>query len=215
MAEPSADRRADRSAVSRPLPSLLGLMATDKLIIRAQNDHIRQWLELKQRYDAMRGSDAGRAHKKIPRTTNGDVKQIVAWWHDEFVRAIVRDPFVRDKDNASRERWALAKEAIDKELKGADQNARYARNAWFWQDETFRVALYLQGRKAIPSDLSLIVESVAEAIEESAGAAKELVKDVGDVGGRVVSKLKTGAIIAASILGAAIVLPPVIRALRK
>ncbi len=190
-------------------------MASEKLSVEAKGDHVAQWTELREQFEKKRGFDEGRNRKKIPRTTNADVKQLANFWHRELLRAIVSNPFPRDKDKASRARWLHSKAQIDYELKNAKPDEIYARNEWFWQEATTRLALYLQGLKAIPSSTTMIVDSVFEVIEEGADAAQQLVKDVAEVGDRALHKLKIGTIIAASVVGAAVILPPVIRAFRK
>ncbi len=188
------------------------------LVLKAQGDHVLQWIALKRLYMAKRGSDPNRFGKAIPRTTNADIAEITQWWQKEFLYALVRDPFANDSDTASRKRWSVAKATIDKELDSADPNAVYARNPWFWDKATSGVALYLEARKAIPSDSELIVESLKETVVEHAETVKKVAKGAADViteaGERTYSVLKTGAFIAAGVLGAAIVLPPVIRAFR-
>jgi hypothetical protein len=57
-------------------------------------------------------------------------------------------------------------------------------------------------------------EAAGDAAEAVGGAAKSAGKAVLGIGSGVVSTLKTGALIAAGVVGAAIVLPPVIRSFR-
>ena len=189
-------------------------MAAEKLIVQANGDHGDQWSQLRDQFEEKRGYTSGRNRKKIPRTTNRDVKQLAEWWHRELLLVIAKYLGRRDFDKASRARWLRAKSTIESDLKNADPAAEYPRNEWFWQEASYRLARYLQSRKAVPSNTSLMIDSVSEAIQESADTVKQIAMDVSDAGERAMSKVKVGLIIAGSVIGAAIVLPPVIRAFR-
>jgi len=186
----------------------------EAILVKARNDHVLQWIELKRMYIAKRGSDAGRFGKAIPRTTNGDVAQLTNWWHNQFARELVSNPFAQDRDLASRQRWQKNKAAIENELKDADPSAVYPRNEWFWQEATSRLALYLQGRSAVPSSAQLVIESVQETVAEGIEAGKELAEKASQsIRDTLLTTVKTGAIIVSSVAAAAIVLPRVVRAM--
>ena len=191
----------------------------EKIIVKANGDHVRQWIQLKQLYAKKRGRDLGRFKKPIPRTTHGDVAQLVKWWHGEYLRALLQSRFQIDNDKAKRQIWLAAKRKIDKQLDGADPKARYPENEWLWQDAIFSLALYLQGRKAVPSRTEILIESVGETVEEHAESAKKLAKRAADaaseVGDRTVSALKAGMIFVGGLAVTAIVVPPLIRAFTR
>ena len=177
---------------------------TQQLVTIAETDHIRQWLAFKRHYIRLRGSDPGQFRKAVPRTTNGDVKQLAEWWHKEMLAVVSAHTNVRDSDKASRKRWTKAKQRIDRELAGASPTAMYRDNEWFWQTETVRLAQYLESLKVIPSRLTLAKEALAEVVDERlqdmdrAGEALEKVAGAGD---RFLSKLKGAAIVAGGVLG--------------
>jgi hypothetical protein len=191
--------------------------------LHAQTDHVIQWAKLKRLYKQKRGHDTGKNNKPIPRTTNGDIGKLTQWWHAEFMRGILRNPWASKPDA---KRWIEDKNKIERDIKGADPAAVYRDNEWFWQEATRRISKHLESAKAVPSPTELLLDSFKETIADRAkdlskGAlgAVDAVSDaadaITDAGKRAVSMLKTGAIIAASVLGAAIVVPPVIRAMRK
>lgn len=187
---------------------------SEKVIVMAASDHVRQWAALKKTYVAKRGSDAGRNRKAIPRTTNADIRQLANYWHREYLRDLLVRRKALDKDLASRKRWIENKRKIDRELASADKNAPYAQNEWFWQEASRRVAIYLESRKAIPDRADLLLDAVSETVTEHVEAVKDAAdKALDKAGDRAWSAIKTGALILGGLVGAAIVIPPVIRAL--
>ena len=181
-------------------------------IIKQKRDHVLQWVALKRLYMAKRGSDPSRFGKAIPRTTNADVRQLVRYWHGEYLRQILRHPKALDRDKASRKRWVEAKRTIDSQLAKASPNALYSSNEWFWDSATSRLAIYLESRKAIPSRARLAFESVRETVDEHIESAKNLARDV--AGGEFWPWVKTGALVAGGLVAAAIVIPPIVRAFK-
>jgi hypothetical protein len=201
-----------RDAVIR-IPSLsFTLVAIMALVVETKQDHIRQWIELKRKFSELRGFDIGRNRKAIPRTTNGDVREIIDWWDAELTRALLRDPRALDKDKASVRRWMQAKRELDSTLRRAKPQAVFRRNEWLWQEETARLAQYLEARKMVPSAVQLAVEAVKETVSERIDQAQELVSDVSKAG----KAIKTGAIVlGVGVAGALISVPLLRRAARK
>jgi len=191
---------------------------TDKITIKPQGDHVLHWVQLKQMYKAKRGSFAGKFGLAVPYATNGDVALLVKWWDNELRRELMRNLFANDQSPSSVKQWYEHKAKIDKHIAGADKTAVYPENDWFWDEATKRLAIYLQSRKAIPSRSELMIDAIGETVVEHGQAVKELAKDaastVTDAGKEFVSTLKKGALILGGIVGAAVVLPPVIRAFR-
>ena len=188
------------------------------ITVKAQGDHVQHWAALKRLYIPERGSDPGKSGKAIPRTTNGDVAALTRLWDTEFRREILRNPFVNDRSRSSMTRWDDSKRAIQRDLANADKHALYPRNEWFWDTATLRLAIYLESRKAIPSNTELWIESFTETLSEHADTAKRIAKGAADAvsgaGRDLLSTLKTGALILGGLVGAAIAVPPIIRALR-
>ena len=173
-------------------------------------NHVDQWLAFVRLYKDKRGSDAGPFNKAIPRTTNGDVKQLSDYWHNEYLLEVMR-PLALDRDLASRKRWIEAKRTIDQQLAHADPNALYANNVWFWNDATSKLALYLQSRKAVPTRATLMAEAVDETIQEGIQAAKDV---AGEAGKSLWASIKPIAVVAGvigAITGAVILIPPIFR----
>ncbi|MEM9493770.1 MAG: hypothetical protein AAGC55_31780 [Myxococcota bacterium] len=177
-----------------------------------KNDHVRQWVALKKLYIKERGSDAGPNKKAIPRTTNDDVEQLSKYWHGEYLRELIKRPLVLDKDLASRRRWLESKRTIDRQLAQADPKARYPANAWFWDDATAKLSIYLESRKAVPSPAKLLVEAVSETVTEKVTAAKDAVNETTKGIG---SLFKTGLLVLGGLAGARWVVPPLIEAVRR
>ncbi len=92
-------------------------------LLKAQPDHVRQWIALKRFYMDKRGSDPGRFGKAIPRTTYADVAEITKWWQMEFLYGLMRNPFANDSDKASRKRWSKDRVVIGQEVENADPKA--------------------------------------------------------------------------------------------
>jgi len=185
----------------------------DKLLLKAKNDHVLQWIELVTVYTAKRGADPGIGNKAVPRTTCGDVEQIARWWDNELKRVLLlRGPALKnDKSPSSRKEWMDAKRVIDERSKAFEKSTLYPDNQWFWQKATKRLAIYLESLKVVPTDSELMFDAIGETLAEHAQTVKDAAKEAVEAGS---SWLKTGVIVAAGIAGAAIILPPVIRALR-
>lgn len=100
--------------------------------------------------------------------------------------------------------------------KGLSPNEVYPENERFWQACTRRVAIYLESRKVKPSAWTLAVEAVSEALLEAPRTVGRATgKAVGCFGKLLGSPLKLILGIVGVAVGAAIVLPPLMRAARR
>jgi hypothetical protein len=226
-------------------PFLCVIVMNELTKIHNQPNHVSQWRELKRLYTEKRGSDTVQGltglsqlytsgQVRIPRTTNGDIAELTKWWHKEFSRGVMRDPWRRKPELLA---WIDAKKTIERDIKGTSPAARYPKNEWFWQVATLHIAKHLEAMRAAPSADDLVMGafkdlakgavgavtgSGADLAKSAAGLAKgatsavtDAADAITDAGKQAVSMLKTGALITAGVLGAVIVLPPVIRAMRK
>ena len=190
-----------------------------KITIEPTRDHVVMLHGIQAVYTEKRGSERGKSGKLHPLTTNGDVAQVAGFFDKELRHELMRNLFANDRSASSVTEWAAAKSRIDKHMASADKSARYPDNEWFWGTAALRLAIYLESRKAIPSRTELMIDAVGETVVEHAQTVKNVAKDavgaVADAGKDFMSTLKTGALILGGLIGAAIVLPPVIRAFRS
>ena len=177
----------------------------EKIIVEPGKNQVDHWMQLKRRYHSKRGHDAG-PDKAIPATTYGDVKHLAEHWHKQFLRSARENYFLAHRDEGSRKRWKKAKSKIDKQLSGADMNALYPENQWFW-GETFRVATHLRTMKTTPTRFELLVEAFDETIEERKAQVERGVKKAIGVGDDVLDAIKTGAMVVGGLAVAALVVP--------
>ncbi len=191
---------------------------TEKITVTARGDHVQHWAAIKRIYIKKRGSDAGKSGKAIPRTTNGDVAKLARWWNIEARREVMRTMFANDRSPSSLKQWSNAISEINKYVANADKAALYPKNEWFWDTATLRLAIYLESRKAIPTSTDLMIESLTETLADHADTARTVARGATDAlagaGKGLLSTVKTGALILGGLVGAAIVLPPIIRAFR-
>jgi hypothetical protein len=201
----------------------------EKITIKAHENHVMHRIALLKRYRVERGEVKTANGYMIPKTLHQDIEQLMKWWNLEYRQARVLRPFHRDPAQPI---WEKARAEIRRDLEGADPDAVYPRNEWFWNDAILKLAIYLESQKNPPSDTDLLIDSFKETIEERIDDAESLIEGVGDAastvvdvasraagavteaGGRVWSGLKLAAIIGGSLVGAAIVVPPIIRAFR-
>ena len=195
---------------------------TRQVIIKPHKDHVHHRTALLRLYRKERGEDKTPDGYRVPRTLNRDIAQLTRWWHAEYRRARSQKPWHRDSDQRL---WEQAKARIDRSLQNADPEAIYADNTWFWNKALLKLAIYLEVLKTTPSPTQLFIESLKETITDRISDTGKLIDNAGEaVGGladtlsdtseRVLSGLKVAAIVGTSLIGAAIVLPPVIRAVR-
>lgn len=184
-------------------------------VINRHANAVTRWLRLKELYIQRRGSTQGANTKLIPRTTNSDVLQLATHWSRELARVSPRSAHER-REHA---RWSACMATVKQHADPTKPNAVYAKNEAFWQSCTRRLAIYLSARKAIPSKWQMFKESVVETIAEVPGilgdATRSTAGVVTDVAGSAANLVSKPARAALVVLGAAILLPPIIRAVRK
>ncbi len=194
-------------------------MPDTRVIVKAHEDHVLQRTALLHLFRKQRGERKTADGYMIPLTTNHDIAQITAWWNHEYKRSRASLDWYKDSD---KQRWARALTRIQRELQGADPDARYASNEWFWNRAILKLSILLQVAKTKPSPTQLMIESFKETIQERAEDADKIarkagaaVEKVAEVTSGAWSGLKIAAIVGGGLLGTAIVLPPIIRAFRN
>ena len=186
-----------------------------KMVMAQHADAVVRWLKLKQMYIELRGSSVGANNKPIPHTTHSDVLQLAAAWSNELSKL--------KADSASQKtehrRWQQCVDTVKQHADPTRPGAVYSRNEEFWQRCTGRLAIYLESRKAVPSQWTLVKESVVEALEElpeglgqvtraTAGAAAR-------AGGAVLDALRNPLYVVLAVVGGVMLVPPLVRAVRK
>jgi hypothetical protein len=187
-----------RNQASDPIPTL---------DLQTQ-DAVKQWVELKQAYLALRGAKEGKNHKPVPRTTHHDVMQIATAWTRELRKVEPRN----DHERTEHGRWKSCADQVAARYNKQTPGAEYPENERFWQECTARLAVYLEGRKIVPSSWELLVESVFEAIAEVPATIGRAGREVASGAS---SLLEQPGKLAAVLIGSVIVLPPLVRALLK
>ena len=198
--------------------------------VKAHKNHVDHRTALLRFYRKQRGQRKTRKGYWVPRTLYRDIEQLLKWWDAEYRRARKRKPWHTDADQKL---WELARQKLLRDLEGADLDAVYPDNAWFWNHALLKLAIYLEVLKTSPSPTQLLIDSVKETITErvqdaqnfidNAGDAVENIADaaakaadaVVDAGERAWSGIKIAAVVGGCAIGAAIVVPPVVRAFRK
>ena len=199
-----------------------------KVEFDTHKNHIERLNAYRDYYSKERGTTKIEGYN-VANTTNHDIGQLHGWWHREFLRVLKVKPWHKDP---ARPIWEAAHERIVASLRDADEDALYPDNHWFWNTALLKLAIYLESQKTTPSPTQLLIESVKETLGERAEDAHDFITGAGkaanraitavadaaetvtDAGERALSGLKVAAIVGGSLLGAAIVLPPVIRAFR-
>ena len=179
-------------------------------------------------YRKERGNVVHPSGSHVPQTTYGDVRQTTLWWHKEYLSHLRR----RRHSHPTDALWQAAIARITNDMQGADPKALYPDNKWFWFTPIKKLARHLEEERATPTRLELIIESIDEAVDDriddvasvldsagdAAGAVASTVEDAVDAvvetGEKVWSGVKIAAIVGVSLIGAAIVLPPIVRAFR-
>ena len=201
---PAAQRNADEPGE----PNL-------ELVVGQHSDAVVRWVKLKQMFVKLRGGSPAKNHKVVPRTTNGDVLQLAAAWSRELAKVSPNS----DHQRSDHKRWQSAMETVKNNADPTRPNALYPRNEEFWQDHSTRLAIYLESRKATPSKWTLLKESFVETLADVPGALGNATHAtagaVADAGGAVADFVKKPINAALVLLGGAILLPPIIRAVRK
>lgn len=198
--------------------------------IKDHSDHVETLSATRGNAGAIRGTRKTQDGYIVPETTFNDVWQLARWWHGEIIRAIEARPL---DDDPARQAWFKAFKRIRDETNGAaDRDAVYPANHWFWNRALLKLAIYLQSQKSKPSAMSIFIDSVEEAVDDrvkdvhdviqgASDAASEVISTVtkaaeavSEVGERTWSGIKTAAIVGGGLVGAAIIVPPIIRAIR-
>lgn len=191
---------------------------SETVIIQAHEDHVLQRTALLHLYRRERGERKTSDDYMIPLTTNRDVSQLAKWWHGEYKRSRASKDWYKDSD---KQRWEQAHEKVTRDVKGADPDAQYPDNEWFWNKAMLKLAILLQVAKTRPSPTQLMIESFKETIAERVDDADDVVSTAGkavetvaEAGSRTWSSVKIAAIVVGGLIGTAIVVPPIIRAFR-
>ena len=190
----------------------------EKIIIKPHDDHVDQRTALLRYLRRKRGEFKTKAGYMVPRTTNADISQLLAYWDGEYKNSRAAKDWYKDGD---KRQWLRDREAIAADLEGREPDAEYARNEFFWNRAILKLAILLQVSKTRPSPTQMFVEALRETVAErvqdadqAIDTAGKVAENVAEAGGRAWSTLKIAGVVAASVAGAAIVLPPVIRAFR-
>lgn len=192
-----------------PSPEPNRLRNSPRVLSISQPDHVRLWVELKRQYTALRGARTGRNRKPIPKTTRADVLQMATRWSRELTGAQRRAAQTAN-DRSERDRWQRCLTIIDADAAAANESLPLAVNQAFW-DCSRRLAIYLESLKIRPSRWRLLVESVTESVAELPGRVTDAGRSVAEVAS---SGAQTVAI-AAALVAAALLLPPILRAARQ
>lgn len=193
-----------------PAPAKTGTKpSTSKMAVPPSPDAVTRWLKLRSAYLELRGSSG----KGIPRTTNGDVLQLAVAWSRELLKVKPRN----DADRVEHAHWQRCLETIKQNAAPKKPNDTYPKNAEFWQECTRRLAIYLQARRVVPGAWALdkrsVVDTLAEVPAVLGNATMAAADTIADVGATIAVSRPAKAALA--VLGAAILLPPVIRAVRS
>jgi hypothetical protein len=183
-------------------------------VIAQHPDAVTRFIKLKELYLELRGGVEGENRRPIPLTTNADVLQLATLWTRELARVKPRDAHER----SDHRRWAACVEDVKQNADPHQPDAQYPKNEAFWSCMG-RLAIYLQARKIVPSKWELFKEAVAETIAEVPATLGQATTAAGSAaasaGGTVADFVKKPAQAALVVLGAAILLPPIIRAVRS
>ncbi len=203
---------------------------SSKITIKAQKDHVLHRTALLRFFGKERGEFKNPAGYRTPLTTYADIREISGYWDGEYQRARKSKPWHKDP---AQKLWENAKSKIARELRDADETKTYPYNDWFWNHVLLKLSIYLEVAKTTPSPTDLLIESFQETIGDRIKDASEFIHDAGNLAGdvgkvakdaadaiaeageRAWSGIKIAAIVGGSLLGAAIVVPPVVRAIRK
>ena len=192
-----------------PVASKAARPSGSRMTMPASPDAVTRWLQLRSTYLELRGASS----KGVPRTTNGDVLQLAVAWSRELVRVKPRN----DAERAEHARWQRCLDTIKKNATPKKPNDTYPRNAEFWQECTRRLAIYLQARKVVPGAWTLDKRSIVDTLAEVPGvlgsATMAAADTMADIGTAVAVSRPAKAALA--VLGAAILLPPIVRAVRS
>lgn len=143
---------------------------------------IDQRLEMKRAYEELRGFDIGGNSKKVPRTTNADVAQVIRYWSTSVVQFGATRT---NHDEPAAQQWWAAVKRAGEHMAGKDPNDTYVDNEAFWQRDLARVAIWLNSLGAVPTKASLAWSAFTEAAVEAPGVVAGTVASVGKKAGEV------------------------------
>src|SRR5262245_57191476 len=93
--------------------------------LNVQNgDAVKQWVELKQSYLALRGTKEGKNRKPVPRTTHHDVMQIATAWTRELRKVEPRN----DHERTEHTRWKGCADQVAARFDSRTPGAEYPDN---------------------------------------------------------------------------------------
>ena len=186
--------------------------------IPAHDDHVLQRTAILKLLREERGEVKTDKGYWIPKSPNSDIMQVTEHLDHEFGRSRVSASWYKDAD---KDQWLRDRAKIARHLQGADPKALYPHGDWFWNRAMLKLAILLQVAKTRPSPTELFLESLEETIHERLSDtdqlidnAGETISEVADAGEKWWSGLKTAGLIAAGLIGVAVVVPPIIRAFR-
>jgi hypothetical protein len=183
-----------------------------RAVIAKEKDAVRRWVALKKLYIKARGGAIGANNKMIPHTTNADVKQLATLWSNEVKKVKARS----DDERSEHKRWQACVDKVAKLADASKPDERYSDNEHFWQHCTARLAIYLESRKVVPSEWELFKEAFVESLAEVPSTiGRAGVATAGAVGNAASAVLSKPAMAAMAILGGVLLVPPIIRAVRK
>jgi hypothetical protein len=121
---------------------------------------------------------------KIPRTTNGEILALAAYWNDAWLRLEVS----RATGNLTtehglatlKERWEAVMKDVDAIARPGKADDVYAKNPEFWR-EAFEVAQTLDLFKELPSKFDIAVGIAKELPERFGHAVGSVTRFVGDI----------------------------------
>lgn len=201
----------------------------EKIEIKAHDDHIDTLTDLRKNAAKVCGTTKSPEGYAVPDTTANHVEQFGRWFHSEYTRARLAKPWNKDPAQGQ---WEANYKRIIATTKNADPDALYPHNHWFWNTALLKLAIYLQAEKTKPSPMDIFMESLEESVDDRVQNVRDFIEGAGEVasdavsavsraaeavseaGDRAWSGIKIAAIVGASLVGAAIIVPPIIRARR-
>jgi hypothetical protein len=144
------------------------------------------------------GASVGGDTEAVPRTTNSDVLQLATYWSHAFSDARA----VTDDHDFTERQWKEVLADIDKNAKGADPNAAYAKNNILWRvldnvSSNVSVAANAPTRwdlfvGALGKSIKDLPENLVKEVEWVGGKTKDVLVDVaGSVGGAANTAVKS------------------------
>lgn len=175
----------------------------------------------------LRGADPSTLQgTREPATTNLDVMQLAALWTKDVLK-VGTD---HDNDRIAHKRWLDCVSAVHRLADVAHRpDETYPENRAFWGCMR-KTAIWLDARKHRPSKWDMWWDSVDEAVDDLPGTLTSVARSVGSAGSSAVDTAGDAAKtigrglsgffgepvrLVAVLVGGAILLPPVIRALRS